>query len=96
MILAEELGFNTRACGIDIDHALIPISPALLYWADEVVCMDVRQRHEVEGHIAKFNKKQLMDIDIPIHVLNIADNYAYMDIELQREIRTRYSEVVNE
>ena len=31
-----EKGYNTRACGMSQEYALIPITPVLLHWADEI------------------------------------------------------------
>lgn len=36
--------FNTRAAGIDVGHALIPVDDVLIEWADEIVCMDEYQQ----------------------------------------------------
>jgi len=36
-----EMGYNTRAAGIDSGHALIPVDEVLVHWADSFVVMDV-------------------------------------------------------
>jgi len=97
VVLAKEYGFNTRACGVDHEYALIPVSPTLLYWADEIVCMDGRQRHELERQIDKFNKKNvyMAPIVTDVHVLEVPDMYAYMDSDLQSMILNQYHKVVN-
>ena len=35
--LIREYGYNCRNCGTEESYALIPISEALLLWADEIV-----------------------------------------------------------
>lgn len=71
--------FNTRAAGMDADHALIPIDEVLLEWADEVVCM------------TKDHKKALEKMtDTPIVCLNIKDSYGYMDDNLVQLIKEAY------
>ena len=46
-LLNQKYGYNTRACGTDISYALIPISEALIYWADEIVCVDPFEKEDV-------------------------------------------------
>ena len=36
-VLHRQFGFNTRAVGYCQEYALIPISQALIWWADEIV-----------------------------------------------------------
>lgn len=75
----EPFNFNTRACGTDVGHALIPLDDVLLDWADEVVCMDAYQ--------AKMLRAQTMK---PVICLNIGDSYEYRDAVLVRKIREHY------
>lgn len=81
-ILRETKGYNTRAAGLEESYALIPVTEGLLLWADSIVVMDDYQRMRVE---ILFN-----DIDYagskPVHVLNVPDNFAYMDEELVKII----------
>ena len=94
-VLAVEYEYNTRSCGTDIDHALIPLSHVLLFWADEIVCMDERQGSEIRKKLEEFNKEMIY---IPNHtpsvrVLNIPDKYSRGDKELKKLILDRYHEV---
>ena len=93
-ILNREFGYNTRAAGVG-DYALIPVSYPLLAWADEIVVME--QPH-------KTFLKYLMNIEVvpnedpsvtdkildKVIVLNIPDNYAYGDHQLEELILTNY------
>ena len=98
VLLSSEYGYNTRACGIDEGHALIPLDPVLLHWADEIVCMDVQQKQRIlesmDVHLKENAHMGLNLQDTPIHVLNVPDRYGYMDKELLDIIDTRYQEVV--
>lgn len=80
-VLWKEYGYNTRACGLDVGHALIPIDDVLIKWADEIVCMAYDQRGEI---LHKW----------PVHTkvicLNIEDSYAYMDERLVESILASY------
>lgn len=77
--------FNTRACG-SLYSALIPISGELIAWADEIVFVhkenysDVGQAYDWDS--IKEKKSVL--------ILNIPDQYAYMDTTLISKLRQQY------
>ena len=80
LVLSQEpFNFNTRSCGIDIGHALIPLDEVLLAWADEIVCMDSYQKSQLENQTKK-----------PIKCLNIVDIYGYREPELMERIKQNY------
>ena len=81
-VLWKEYGYNTRACGLDVGHALIPIDEVLLTWADEIVCMTHDQCDYIRS---RFGFR-----DTPIVCLGINDSYAYMDPNLIANILTAY------
>lgn len=79
IVLQQEYGYNTRACGIDAAFALIPFDDVLAYWADEIVVMDHYQAEEVpQEHLSK------------VLCLGIKDNFEYMDKHLQKAILDAY------
>ena len=71
--------FNTRACGLDPDYALIIVDDVLLEWAQEIVCMSDEQAEEL---------KKLTDK--PIVVLDIEDSYAYREPALVSRVAEMY------
>lgn len=84
VVLSQEpYNFNTRACGADAEHALVPIDDVLLDWADEIVCMQDRHERVLR---AKFQ------IESPLIVLDISDDFAYRDPYLVQLIKDRYAE----
>lgn len=85
ILASEPYNFNTRAAGLDKDHALIPVDSVLLTWADEIVCMNKEQRHILEGMVQKlgFVTKKVISLNIP-------DSYAYRDPELADLITKAY------
>ena len=85
IVLANEFGYNTRAAGVDADHALIPVDDVLLEWADETVCMDSYQA----SRLYEWGAKNII-------VLSIPDMYAYMDPELVEAIKKNYAEAKDE
>jgi len=88
-VIHREFGHNTRAVGLEESYALIPINPQLLYWADEIVVMTASHADVVE----RLCKEHLGDVDWPrLIVLNIPDNYGYMDPSLKLMIKQGYQE----
>jgi len=86
IVLQREYGYNTRAAGIDTGHALIPVDDVLIAWADEIVCMEVRQQMSIAARdIAR---------DTPVYALEVPDMFAYMDEKLQDAILNSYKEVL--
>lgn len=83
-VLAQEYGYNTRSCGISDEFALIRLDQVLLHWADELVFME---RSQMKAAIMRYTDEQIVPRAV---VLDIPDNYSYMDEDLQRLIRERY------
>lgn len=87
ILAGEPYNFNTRAAGIDEDHALVPVDDVLISWADEIVCMTKQHHADLVG---KFHQ------ETPgkrIYVLDIPDNFGYRNPKLVELIKERYAEV---
>lgn len=101
IILQHKYGYNTRSAGVS-DYALIPVSTALLEWADEIVCVEreiemqlmndiqllVNQGLWVEEDIDQIRQKTI--------TLDIPDIYDYMNPTLQRIIIEQYKGAIDE
>jgi len=74
-ILTKTGKYNVRNAGCSQEYALIPLSTALLHWADEIVVVT-----EWEG----FVRSALLDqeLDKPVTSLDIPDMYSRNDPEL--------------
>lgn len=80
VVLSQEpFNFNTRACGLVPQFALVGIDEVLLNWAQEVVCMESDQAHTL---------RQLTDV--PVICLGIADSFPYRDPKLMELIKINY------
>jgi predicted protein tyrosine phosphatase len=79
-VLRDEYGYNTRACGLSEDYALIAMDPILVAWADEIVCMTQEQADEIRERFAPK----------PLQSLDIEDDYYFRDAELIALIRKNY------
>ncbi len=95
-VLFQEYGYNTRAAGIEEAFALIPVDDVLIHWADEIVCMDKSHKRGVILKEASLNQEFRPSVNKKIIVLDIPDNYSYMDEELKAIILSAYKEKKNE
>jgi len=84
IVLNQEYGYNTKAAGVSLEYAIVPVTGRLLTWCDEAVVMENWQAHEIIGML------EIMHIDRPVVCLNIDDNYSYMQPELVELIKERY------
>jgi predicted protein tyrosine phosphatase len=85
----EPYNYDTRSCGTDSFHALIPLSSDLLWWAEEIVCADKEHVERIKEALSKSGANS----NTPIHCLNIPDNYYAYDPKLIELIRERYERV---
>lgn len=79
--------YNTRCAGSKDEYALIPVSFALLRWADEIVFMNPENFEDVK------NRFDFSVISGEIKILNIPDEFYYMDKELQQAIENQYEKL---
>ena len=87
--LIKEYGYNCRNCGTEESYALIPISEALLLWADEIVFVNKSNYRSVA--------LDLDEMKIPkdkIFVLSIPDIYNFNDPKLVEICKQQYKEIV--
>lgn len=77
--------FNTRCAGTSAEYAIVPVTEALVAWADVVLCMDVDQVLFINAmqnklvaessHMFEYNYKQVLNLEIE-------DEYCYRDPKL--------------
>lgn len=80
--LNKEYGYNTRACGTSQEFALIPISEALVHWADEVVFVNNENWEDVKD-TPIFRVKKVTVLDLP-------DEFERNDPQLIEAIKAQY------
>lgn len=85
-VLHKNMGYNTRACGTASNFALIPITEALIYWADEIVFVD----EDCKTYLSDDAKDELRNCEAQIITLNIPDSYDYGDSVLEDIIWQQY------
>jgi predicted protein tyrosine phosphatase len=81
----EPYGFNTRAAGVDLEYALIPVDIGLMVWADEYVVMETWQAERIiEDYPDEVAGKQIIN-------LKVDDNQSFRSPELVQLIANRYA-----
>jgi len=78
-VLHKQFGLNTRACGSCKDFALIPISEALIIWADEIVFVNIDNLHDLEVE----ERLLIIELGKYVHILDIPDEHNWGDKELE-------------
>jgi predicted protein tyrosine phosphatase len=78
--------YNTRSAGTWED-ALIPLTPTLLAWADEVVFVN---NENYAGALKRFGQEALNEVKY--RTLAISDRYPHMHPDLIREFEEQYEQ----
>jgi predicted protein tyrosine phosphatase len=101
ILSSEPWNYNTRCAGNSEEYAIIPVTEALIVWADVILVMNsFQQKHinDMQNKIATdfegmyggmyydFQYKQVIDLDIE-------DNYGYRDPELVRIMTEKFNEI---
>ena len=81
--LAIKRGINARSCGSNFNYALIPCSANLINWANKIIFVNKENLWQLEDNFLG-HKDLLEQIEQKQIVLNIPDNFEYMDTELQQ------------
>lgn len=84
--LIREYGYNVRNCGTDESYALIPISEALVKWADEIIFVNKENFNKVQKELQEFNC-----IEKTI-VLDIPDMFCFNDPQLIEICKEQYNQ----
>lgn len=87
-ILIREYGYNVRNCGTIEAYALIPISEALVSWANEIVFVNKENFNQVKDDLIKMNV-----ID-KCYILDIPDQYEFNNPELIKICKEQYEKIV--
>lgn len=82
-VIFSEYGHNTRSCGTAKGIALIPITEALIRWADEIVFTN----KEVLDHLTEEEEILIKD---KCMILNIPDHYDWNERGLVNKILDQY------
>ena len=96
ILSSEPFNFNTRCAGTSSEYAIIPLTEALIVWADIILCMDSdQQRHinEMQNILAK-EASAMFEYDYKAVInLEIEDDYAYRDPKLVEIMEAKFLEI---
>lgn len=89
-LLIREYGYNVRNCGTNTEYALIPISEALVLWADEIVFVDYENYCYAAADLTRL---KVLD---KCYYLDIPDEYNFNQSELVEICRKQYNKIVRD
>ena len=81
--MAAQRGINARSCGSNFNYALIPCSANLINWADKIIFVNKENLWQLEDNYVG-HEYLLSQIERKAIVLDIPDNFEYMDPQLQK------------
>ena len=87
-VLHSKVGFNTRAVGADKEFALIPLTQALIWWADEIVFVN----YDAFLLLDQEEKDEIESVAVKVIILKIEDDFDWMDADLRYAIQWQYEE----
>ena len=85
--LATQRGINARSCGSNFNYALVPCSANLINWADKIIFVNRENLWQLEDNFLG-HRDLLEQIEQKQIVLDIPDNYEYMDPQLVQLFET--------
>jgi predicted protein tyrosine phosphatase len=90
--LVKEYGYNVRNCGTVESYALIPISEALVHWADEIVFVNQENYSHVEYSLEQTIGEE--GVKKKVKVLDIPDIYNFNDTRLVDICKEQYNKTL--
>lgn len=82
-IIHQEYQYNTRACGTSKEYALIPITEALIVWAELIIFVNKENYLQLDSEELAL----ISELGTPVKWLNIEDNYEWNSPELVKAIK---------
>ena len=97
LLSSEPWNFNTRCAGTSAEYAIVPVTEALIVWADIILCMDSDQQkyiNDMQNKIAaesefmyeQFDYKQVINLEIE-------DDYDYRNPKLVEIMNEKFKEL---
>ena len=96
ILSSEPWNFNTRCAGTSQEYAIVPVTEALVIWADVILVMDQWQWN----HIMDIQNKLAQEVDHmfeyeykPMHNLEIEDDFGYRDPKLVEIMTEKFKQI---
>lgn len=85
--------FNTRCVGTSSEYAIVPVTEALVAWADVILVMDEFHQHHINMMQNKL-AEELTDYDYKQVInLEIEDEFSYRDPKLVEIMTEKFNEL---
>lgn len=91
-VLAGIAGINARACGVDINSALIPVSLQLANWAQKIVFLD-QQSYDAFAAVFQDYRLDLLSAQAKSVTLDLPNTYFYMQYDLINALKAGLPEL---
>lgn len=85
--------FNTRCAGTSQEYAIVPVTEALIIWADDILVMDELQQsiingmqNKLAGEMEDYEYKRVVNLDVP-------DEFSYRDPKLVEIMKAKFTEL---
>lgn len=82
-VIQEEYEYNVRACGTSKEYALIPITEALISWADIIIFVNKENYLQLDSEELDL----IAELGTPVKWLSIEDNYEWNSPNLVKAIK---------
>ena len=96
ILSSEPWNFNTRCAGTSSEYAIIPVTEALIVWADVILVMEQSQWN----HIMAMQNKLAQEVDVmfdyeykPMYNLEIEDEFDYRNPKLVEIMKEKFMEL---
>jgi len=99
ILSSDPFNFNTRCAGTSTEYAIVPVTEALIVWADVILVMDEQQQRHINdmqnvlateaSNMFNYDYKQVINLDID-------DNYGYRDPQLVEIMTEKFAELFSE
>jgi predicted protein tyrosine phosphatase len=77
-VIHQKYGYNTRACGTSKEYALIPITEALITWADLVLFVNKENYLQLDSEELSL----ISELGTDVKWLNVEDDFEWNSPEL--------------
>jgi len=102
VLAGDDYKYNTRAVGADSGHALVPLDPVHLVWADVIVFAErchfdlAKAEERIQSKNPELKWEDSIMSNKPVYILNIPDQYEYRHPTLVAEIKDRFKQALKQ
>ena len=91
-LLAGNVNINARACGVDVQSALVPVSLQLANWAQKIVFLD-QQSYDSFAEIFQDYQLDLLSAQAKSITVDLPNTYFYMQYDLVNALKQAMPEL---